>query len=381
MKKQIIFFSTPAFGHINSTLPIIKKLSDNGYKVKCYSTIEFKNQIENVGAEFEEYKIDFNIKELSKYTADFVNLLECLTIFNQKAYEYYENYIEYENTELILYDSMCSFAKNIAYKKNKKSICIVTTLAYNFQVFVFTNLFWRSIGTFIKKSKRIIKTLKQEKQFRKKNKLKKFNSIDLFLNSGDKTIVLTPRELQPCARTFNKSFHFVGTTIKERMKKKNTQYEKYDIYIALGTIFKNKEKILNQIVNLEEIENSKIALLSDKKIEKANIDTLSFVDQISLLENVEIFINHGGLNSVYEAIYLNKKQISLPLQEEQRLTAIIIKNKKIGAYAKSVDSLNKKIKNIDKYSKNLEKYSKIIKSYDGTELSFEIIDEYINGGN
>ena len=136
--------------------------------------------------------------------------------------------------------------------------------------------------------------------------------------------------------------------------------------------------MLNEILNIGQLKESKTAVLIDKRIE--NLDTYKFVEQLSFLKNVEIFINHGGLNSVYESIYLNKKQICIPMQEEQRLTALICKHKKIGGYVKKYTKLEKQLKKVDKCNKNLEKYSKIFKAYDGTNLAYEIINKYIEEG-
>ena len=217
MKKKVLFFTTPAYGHINSVLPIVERLVNKDYQVICYSSKEYKQIIEETGAKYIEYKIDFNVQEIGAYTSNFVELLKALTKLNHEAYEHYVNSIDYTKYDLVLYDSMCAFAKNIAYKKKIKSICIETTLAYNFFVFVFSNMFWNSIKTFGKNLKELLKNIKSEKVFRKKYNLSKLKIIDLFVNSGDKTIVLTPKEFQPFYKTFNKNFCFVGTTIKERV--------------------------------------------------------------------------------------------------------------------------------------------------------------------
>lgn len=381
MDKKILFFTTPAFGHINSTLPIIEKLINDGYKIFCYSNKEYKKAIEGIGAIFIEYKIKFNINDIEKYTSNFVELLKALTDLNHKAYELYIDEIDYSDVDLILYDSMCSFAKNVAYKKKKKSVCIETTLAYNLLVFLFSNMFWKSFKTFIRFRKDLIFNIKEEKEFRKIYKLPKLKVVDLFVNSGDKTIVLTPKEIQPFVKTFNKNFYFVGTTIRERLNKQNKEYKKrYRYFISLGSIYKLRVEDLKEIFKNNDLKDSKIAVIFNKDINIENVDIYKFVDQISFLKHVDIFINHGGLNSVYEAIYLNVKQISIPMQEEQRLTALICKHKKIGGYAKDYKKLNKEIKDVNKYNKNLSKYSKIMQSYDGTNLACKIIDKYINEG-
>ena len=45
VKMKVIFYTTPAHGHINPALPIVSSLIDRGYEVIAYSTEEFKNVI------------------------------------------------------------------------------------------------------------------------------------------------------------------------------------------------------------------------------------------------------------------------------------------------------------------------------------------------
>ena len=57
--KKIVFFSTPAFGHINSVYPIILKLVKKNYQVDWYCSKKYKQFVEQTGANFIEYKVDF----------------------------------------------------------------------------------------------------------------------------------------------------------------------------------------------------------------------------------------------------------------------------------------------------------------------------------
>ena len=96
----------------------------------------------------------------------------------------------------------------------------------------------------------MIKMLNSEKKFRKEYCIKKLNLIDLFVNSGDITIVLTLKELQPFVKTFPKSFKFVGTTVKDKICIKSQEYlNNYDIYISSGSILSDNPKMVEQIIN------------------------------------------------------------------------------------------------------------------------------------
>ena len=48
----IFFFSIPAHGHVNPTLPLVRELTARGHRVIYYETEEFREKIKNAGAEF-----------------------------------------------------------------------------------------------------------------------------------------------------------------------------------------------------------------------------------------------------------------------------------------------------------------------------------------
>ncbi|MBQ9258688.1 MAG: hypothetical protein IJ187_02385 [Neisseriaceae bacterium] len=380
-QKKIIYFSTPAFGHINAEYPVVSKLIENGYSVDWYCSKKYKNFVEETGANYREYKIDFDKYNLSDITANFYNLFENLLALNRDAYLLYINEIQKERPDLILYDSMCSFAKNISKKLNIKSICLSGLMAYNLCTFIFSHMFISTIKLIFSNLHSIIKLYNEEKKFRISNGLGKFNLFDLFVNKGDLTLVFSPKEFQPFYRTFDKSFIFVGTTIKDRLKRSNKKYDKYDIYVSLGTIFTENSELLNNIIN-NELLKGKHTIISVGDLQMDNLPDIEFVkstDQLALLSQLDLFINHGGLCSVYESIYFGVFQICIPQQEEHRLTAQMIKRRKIGMYVEDINKLN--IKKLEKFRKRnidkLEKYQTIIRSYDGSQLAFEKVEEIL----
>ena len=376
--KKIVFFGTPAYGHMISAAPVIKRLTESGINIIWVTAKKYRFIVERAGAVFEEYKIDFDNLNLEDVTSDFFELFKNLVEINQQLYLLYKDY-DFGDA-FILYDSMLSFAKNIARKRNIKSICFVTTLAYNFFVFITTNLFTSSISLYFKNIRKINKILKQEKLFRKSEKLSAFNMLDLFVNSGDRTIVFTPKEIQPMVHTFNKNFYFVGTTIKDRQQFSKTDfYKPCDYYISLGSIYTENQKALKNIINFNELQNKTLVITTGNvniDNNNANINLVDFTNQQKMLENCKYFINHGGLNSIYESIYYGVPQICFPMQQEQRLNSLIVQKKRLGLYMKTLD--NKyliKIKNKTN-TKNLEKLSAVFRKYDASQQVLNILNNY-----
>lgn len=377
--KKIIFFGTPAYGHMISVAPVIKRLIDNGYNITWLTAKKYENIVNKSGAEFEEYKFDFDNLKLDVVTSDLFELNKNLITINQKAYEMYTDYFDYEDC-VLLYDSMCSFAKNIAMKKNIKSICLVTTIAFNLPVFVFSNLFFSSLWLYLKNLKEFMVLSSCEKRFRKKHGLPKLNMIDLFINKGDETIVFSPKEFQPFYKSFDKSFHFVGTTINEREMFSDSQfYQKTDFYISLGSIFTSNKEELDKITKLKEFNSSKavITIGNANLMEKnSNVQLAKFTNQLEMLKNCKYFINHGGLNSVYESIYYGVPQLCYPQQQEQKMYSKIVQRKRVGLFMKKMDNQYLSRLKSGKYTTKLNWMSERIKSYDGTEEAVKIIKEY-----
>lgn len=380
-KKKIVYFSTPAFGHLNAEYPVISKLIENGYSVDWYCSKKYKSFVEETGANYKEYRIDFDAYNLSDVTANFYNLFENLLQLNRSAYLEYVDEIKKEKPDLILYDSMCSFAKNISKKLKIKSICLSGLMGYNFWTFMFSHMFISTMKLIFTNFSSIIKLYKEEKKFRTSNGLGKFSPMDLFVNKGDLTLVFSPKECQPFYKTFDKSFVFVGTTIKDRLKRSKGKYGKYDIYVSLGSIFTENGELLNNVIN-NELLKGKHTIISVGNLQMKNLPNIEFVkstDQLALLPQLDLFVNHGGLCSVYESIYFGIFQICIPQQEEHRLTAQMVERRKIGMRVENINKLN--IKKLEKFRKKnvdkLKKYQEIIRSYDGSQLAFVKIEEIL----
>ena len=87
-----------------------------------------------------------------------------------------------------------------------------------------------------------------------------------------------------------------------------------------------------------------------------------------MLKKTRLFVNHGGLNSVYESLYFGIFQLCLPQQEEQKLTALVAERKKFGLYVRNLGNLT--AEEIEKrrraWRPQIQKYRRILRAADGT---------------
>lgn len=376
---KIVYFMTPAYGHVLPVLPIIRELTARGHEVICYATPQFKDYIESCGCIYREYDKEFHNLKIDEVTSDLYKLMETLITLNEKQYDNYVGEVRAEAPDLLMYDSMLSFVKNISYKLKIKSICTVATIGFNLPVCMFSNIGLSSVPLVMKNGAGMRKLIKQDKKFRKERGLAGFKLIDLYMNTADQTIVMTPYKLQPMAWTFPKTVHFVGTTIKEQIEiLHGGEYGDYDCYISMGSVFGKNVNDMKDFLELPEIREKKIIIstpeIPDWMEEMPNIRAEKWVYNVDLIPKCKLFINVGGVSSVYTAMYYGVKQISIPAQEEERYNAIILKRHKGGFYLKRYDKdkLLRAVKSVERLKPELCR--EIIREADGTKTAAKLIE-------
>ena len=383
--KRVVFFSTPAYGHLQAVYPVLARLVRAGVRVDWYCTEAYRELVTKTGAHFHPYCVDFSRYPLDRLTADFFSLYRGLLVLNRRCYLRYRREIRENPPDLLLYDSMCSFGKNLAKQFGLPSVCLCTTLAYNLPTLIFSNLFWPSLKLTVKHAPELLRLTLKEQCFRRREGLPGFSPLDLFVNRGDKTLVFSPPEFQPFAQSFPPSFDFVGTTIRDRIEA-DSSIENCDIYLSLGSIFAARTGELERILETPLFRGKKVIVSAgyaaadlQKRLGRERLSFVRRTNQLALLPKTGLFVNHGGLNSVYESLYFGVFQICIPQQEEQRLTARLVEKKKLGLCCPRPRGWSEaELRRAElKCRPQIERYQRILKSYDGTVRALRCIRELL----
>ncbi len=383
--KRVVFFSTPAYGHLQAVYPVLARLVRAGVRVDWYCTEAYRELVTATGAHFHSYCVDFSRYPLDRLTADFFSLYRGLLALNRRCYLYYRREIRENPPDLLLYDSMCSFGKNLAKQFGLPSVCLCTTLAYNLPTLIFSNLFWPSLKLTVKHAPELLRLTLKEQCFRRREGLPGFSPLDLFVNRGDKTLVFSPPEFQPFAQSFPPSFDFVGTTIRDRIEA-DSSIENCDIYLSLGSIFAARTGELERILETPLFRGKKVIVSAgyaaadlQKRLGRERLSFVRRTNQLALLPKTGLFVNHGGLNSVYESLYFGVFQICIPQQEEQRLTARLVEKKKLGLCCQRPRGWSEaELRRAElKCRPRIERYRRILRSYDGTARALRCIQELL----
>jgi len=138
------------------------------------------------------------------------------------------------------------------------------------------------------------------------------------------TIIEAPRN------NMSRNTLFIGPCInKQTMAGGDFPFEtlrddKYKIYVSLGTVFNNKPEVFQKIMRALDTPKYQVLISAGGAYQNLqrggtaeNISVFRSVPQMALLPKVDLFISHGGNNSINEALASGKPIIVMPVGGEQ----------------------------------------------------------------
>lgn len=382
--SKVVFFSIPAHGHTNPTIEVVRGLTSRGHEVWYYSFQEFREKIEEAGANYiscDDYLPNLRPEDEKKVGKDFSAMIEMIVDTTVALDEKVCKELEEINPDCIVSDSLCCWGKLFANKLGITYICSTTTFAFN-----------QYTAPMMKQSfKEIMYMLLGMRKVNKKLELLRSHGYDVknfvsIIQNDNKTntIVYTSKEFQPMVDTFSDKYYFVGPSVADVMVEKERNARK-KIYISLGTVnnkninfYKNcieafKDNDIDVIMSVGN--NTEISQLGN--IPK-NFKVENKFNQLEVLQEVNGFISHCGMNSVNESIYYGVPLILFPQQSEQKMVCRRVAELGAGFVLKNDKPQNIKeavleVINNTKYEENAQKLSKSFKNSGGATKAVDAI--------
>ena len=325
---KILFINLPYYGHVLPTIGLVQELIKQGCEVTYLMPFDWEEKIMESGAEFYGYD---NHKKLSEQI--------------KNAYAAAEKIIN--NFDFIVYEQFFFLGKHLAEKYNKPVARIFTAPVTNKELM---EEYISSKGPLsIFKHKWITRAF--TKDIAKGISLKTDNWLDeIIYNPPKLNLVYTLREYQPYEEEFpEEQYKFLGASIYERRTEKFDieKGKKPIIYISLGTVIKGAVSFFQNCIEAFREEDVEVIISVGKKfnIEKLkdvplNIHIYKSVPQLEVLNISDVFITHGGMNSISEALVYGVPMVVIPFVSDQPVNARCIE--KLGAGKKldysSIDS-------------------------------------------
>lgn len=341
---RVLYFNVPAYGHISPSLALMQRLAEDGEEIFHFSSHKFDSLIKATGAinltyerylEFDTAKMAENFIALAGYLLDFTNHL--------LASEFVEQ-VSRLNPDYIVHDQLSVWGRYIAKILKLPAINVLTTFAINRKTV--KKRFSFAKGTMALKGLRpslLVSILKLQLRLHRRFGIRPEPLIKLFGNFEDLNIVYTSRFFQPFEEEFDNRFVFIGPSFENRLKTEKAVIDvvvnpdRPIVYISLGTLFSNNVDFYKTCFLAFAKMPFQFILSVGNNVDVSKLRGIprnfivhKSVPQLEVLKKTAVFITHGGMNSVQEAIFFSVPMVVIPQGADQPLVAMRVSELEAG---------------------------------------------------
>jgi len=353
---KILMVNVPYSGHVNPTLPLAKRLVERGHQVTYINAPEWKKTIETTGALFVPYM------DYPEGLSGQQKKVRCFKAAYNTAMKVGSGH------DLLIYEMFFYLGKTIADRLGIPCVRQFSQPAWS-------ETSARKVSLFRRISCMLIDAQVLNRRMAAGLGVKEKRLINSVL--CDKTalnIVYLPEKFQPYRCDLDQTYIFCVPPM-EQLVVPNHQIpfdmmKKPIIYISMGSIMSSKtfckrcirafgNKELSIILNTGKVNPETLGNIP------SNIWAYSFVPQLEVLQHTDLFITHGGMNSVNEAMFYGVPMLVMPIINDQPVNAEQVDRLKLGQksrafpttaailYRQAMDVLNNQ--EVKKECKNMEK--------------------------
>lgn len=396
-KSKILVFNLPQHGHINPTLAVVKELAAHGDELIYYLTDEFKDKIQSTGVTFRRYE-NVNTKPTAPSFDAFPSFY---SLFFQKFVEstrliipQFLDELRADKPDYIMYDSLCLWAKFLAKVLQVPAITLHATYPSNEHFSLFKMLDSGKAQPSISTSDLMLSFRDELEQVCISYGIESFEPSELFAQDEPLNIVFLPRAFHPVGDTFNQRFVFVGPSLTERADVTDFPLEQLTqqptLYISLGTLFNTWIEFFQMCFTAFGDQHWQVVMSIGKNVDRSSLGSIpnnfivaSFVPQLAVLENTNVFLTHGGMNSVMEALYHGVPLVVIPQMPEQAITAKRVMELGLGVALEKTDitvsalqAAVAKVANEPQFRQNTQQMREIIQEAGGYQQAVNAILQF-----
>jgi len=397
---RVLFINAGSEGHINPTIGIVQELIARGEEVVYFCIEAFRERIETTGAIVRTFDEQAFIKAFisggREHVLQRVNgLLLTVDIIIPSVLEQ----INDEQFDYIIHDSMFGCGRLLAQMLKLPAISSCTSFAESKESFdTMLEQFYSNVPA------HIVKPIQDQYEsltarVKEKYKVEIHSPYELFCNPAPLTIVYTTRQFQPEGEAFDQTYKFVGPSITSRSTGQDLNLSaivgKRLVYISLGTVFNQAVDFYKLCFDAFGNIDRTIILSIGTRTEVSELGEIpenfivkSYIPQMDVLQHAALFITHGGMNSVHEALYYGVPLVVIPQSADQPLIAKQVAD--IGAgiqlEMQGLTSLQLReavdhVLNTSSYSKAASEMKETFKSSGGYRQAVDNILQFVNQYN
>jgi hypothetical protein len=334
---KIAYIGLPAHGHTNPTLPVMKELVERGHEVLYYNAEWFRAKVEPTGVTYRPLPEPLPTeREVSEALHELIDASSIISRIAPHLTRFLINEFEQERPHLVIYDSTAMWGYIAARTHNIPNICFVTTFVLDgSQGAIGFGTMLRFILSILPRApKLLLWRRRMAQEFGQENS----GGITEF---ADLNIVFTSKAFHPENNFVDGRFRFVGPSLNAATRDGTFPFEQLQdgpkVYISLGTVNHLDYAFYTAVFTAFAHYPAQFILSVGKNTDIGQLGPIpdnfivcNYVPQLDILQRVDAFITHGGMNSVHEGLYYGVPEIAVPHHFEQLLNGKRVAQTKTG---------------------------------------------------
>ncbi|MDX2546241.1 macrolide family glycosyltransferase [Streptomyces sp. WI04-05B] len=325
--STIAFLGIGMHGHINPTLPVVAELVRRGHTVTYHTSPAFRAEIEATGATVHLYPGGDQplpdpptpVSWMESLASSAVRLLPPVLADLRR-----------DRPALIVHDSACLWGAVAARELGVPAASSFTTFALDRHVPSPTRGSWDLLTTARAQPRRVQGYLRSRWALHRRFDAHGLPLLDLANIRQPLNLVYTSRAFQPAVEGFDESYRFVGPCIGARPPDPSFPADRLRdpvLFASLGTVFNADPQLLRSLATgLAPLGGTVIVSTGQTDPEAlgplpADVFARRFVPQPEVLARAALFVTHGGMNSVNEAMYAGVPLLVVPQGADQPMVA------------------------------------------------------------
>jgi MGT family glycosyltransferase len=352
---HVAFLPFPAFGHINSTLPVVAELVRRGHRVTFATNARFAPLAAAAGAEVLPYESWLASRRLPEVIDAEYLVHEPVRSIDEAiaTVPVYEAGFGDDLPDVLLYDvSTFAAGRVLARKWARPAIELFATFASNEHYSLTRQIGALYEGEIDPRHPALVDFFVKQGHLLRAHGLDHVGLEEFNAAADDANLVTLPRAFQPAAETFDDRFAFVGPCIGNRGPEPAWQPPadgRPVLLVSLGSFrFDDQQDFLRTCVEVFADTDWHAVIASPDGDEPAavprNVELLRWVPQLAVLRRADAFVSHAGMNSVMESLYFGTPVVAVPKMPEQRLVASRVAELGLGLHLPSAEATAERLR-------------------------------------
>ncbi len=326
----------PEHGHMNATLPVVAELVRRGERVVYFATDPWRGAIEATGAQYVRYG-DHDAFVPPPHTGGLYSVMAFLASIAEELLPSVLRRLHDERPDYLLVDSMCAWGQYAHAITGTPAVTLASVFVPNEALVTVPQMVREAYGaapkeTLLTAIEALDRYLTTTRRIDRAHGTLSPDIVGFFAGRQPLNIVFTSRQFHLRGEAYDTAYKFVGPSIDARSGTGPLPFtirgDRPLIYISLGTIFNEQPRLYRACIDAFRDGAYEVVLSTGARVDRAalgpipdHVTVRESVPQLAVLERASLFLTHGGMNSVNEALWFGVPLIVHPQHGDQHLVA------------------------------------------------------------